>query len=77
MLDLPYEEYCFYSNEWSLASIINHDKRPTGDPYFTKLVHPTSIIFNITKKRLNRYEFDLDDPYKLFTEEVCPYLKTT
>ncbi|GJZ76276.1 retrovirus-related pol polyprotein from transposon TNT 1-94 [Tanacetum coccineum] len=75
LLDIPFEGHCFYNNEWSLKSINNHNTTPTNDPLYTKLTHPTSIIYNVTKKRLNGFKFALEDPCNLFVEEACPYLK--
>ena len=75
LLNIPFEGKCFYSNEWSLRSVLKHNSNPTNDPLYTKLTHPTSIIYNITKKRLNDFKFALEDPCNLFVEEICPYLK--
>ena len=75
LLDLSFEGHCFYNNEWSLTSITNNNNKTVKDPFYTKLIHPSSIILEITKKRLNGYKYDINDPNKLFTDEICPYLK--
>ena len=76
LLNIPFKGDCFYTNEWSLKSILKHNSNPTNDPLYTKLTHPTSIIYNITKKCLKDFKFAFEDPCNLFVEEICPYLKT-
>ncbi|GJS81879.1 hypothetical protein Tco_0748420 [Tanacetum coccineum] len=71
-----YRGHCFHRNTWSLSSILNHENRSTNDPYFNRLAHPTSIIFNFTKKRLNGDMCETLNPNLLYTDEVYPYLKT-
>ncbi|GJU52268.1 retrovirus-related pol polyprotein from transposon TNT 1-94 [Tanacetum coccineum] len=70
LLDIPFEGHCSHNNEWSLKSINNHNATPTNEPLYTKLTHPTSIIYNITKKRLKEFKFALEDPCNLFVEEI-------
>ena len=74
LLDLPFEGHCFYNNEWSLTSITNNNNKTVKDPFYTKLIHPSSIILEITKKILNGYKYDINDPNKLVESKIATQL---